>query len=117
MAKQICTHCGYEGRGKTVGERRGGGLARLLGILLMLPVHSLWKAGGNRAGKQCPHCGLPTMVKLKSDAGWMARQKMNIALGAVTVAKGDEKKLVEVFGNERPTEMNVTKKPVDPEQW
>jgi hypothetical protein len=57
------------------------------------------------------------MVKLKSDAGWMARQKMNIALGAVTVAKGDEKKLVEVFGNERPTEMNVTKKPVDPEQW
>ncbi len=116
MAKQICSHCGYEGRGKQAGERRGGGLARVLGMLLMLPIHSLWKAGGKRAGKLCPHCGLPTMVTMKSDAGWMARQKMDIALGAIAIPESKEKP-VEAFGNERSAETKVTKKPVNPDQW
>lgn len=117
MAAQICSKCGYEGKGKPLGERRGGGLFRLLGILTLLPFYTLWRIGSKRAGKQCPHCGLPTMVKVNSDAGRLARHMIDVELGIIKVPKPEEKKPVEVFGNERPAEPAITKKPVDPEQW
>lgn len=117
MAAQICTKCGYEGKGKPKRERSGGGLFRVLGILTMLPFYTLWKMGGKRAGKECPNCGLPTMVKVNSNAGRLARHMIDVELGIIQVKKPEEKKPVEGFGNERPAAKVETKKPVDPEQW
>ena len=116
MASQICSNCGYEGKGKPIGERSGGAIARVLGMMLMLPIHTLWKAAGNRAGKVCPHCGNPTMVRFNSDAGRMARQRLDIELGIGQASKKPEaQKKLEMFGNERPAEKR--QQPVDPEQW
>ena len=117
MAQKICSHCGYEGRGKRMGERRGGGAARVLGMLLMLPIYTLWKAMDSRSGKQCPHCGLPTMGKLNSGARRIARNKMDVELGLVQPPKPVEKKAVEGLVNEPSPEPRINKKPVDPEQW
>lgn len=117
MAKQICSKCGYEGRGKATGERRGGGLYRMLGMLTMLPFHTLWRLFSNRAGKQCPHCGLPTMVKLNSDAGRLARHMLDVELGLLKVKKPEEKKPAEAFGNDKPAETPRVKKPVNPDEW
>lgn len=113
MAQKICTICGYEGRGKNSGKRRGGGLFRLLGILTMLPFHSIWQLfwGG---GKFCPQCGTKTMVGANSGEGRFMRQKMDIELGALK-PKAENK--VEGFGNERPTPKVETKKPVNPDQF
>ncbi len=121
MATQICSHCGYEGRGKPVGGPRSGGAFRLLGILTLLPFHSVWKLFGG-GGKQCPHCQMPTMVKLNSEAGRIVRRRMDIELGLIQVkqpeaAMEEDKTTVGAFGNERPSEQVVTKRPVDPEQW
>lgn len=116
MAKQICSKCGYEGRGRRIGERRGGGAARVLGMLLLLPIYTLWKATGSKAGKQCPHCGLPTMVKLNSDAGRLAQHMLEVELGFIK-PKTEEKQPLDTFGNDRPAEQMVTKRSVDPEQW
>ncbi|MDX2094590.1 MAG: hypothetical protein SFW64_01415 [Alphaproteobacteria bacterium] len=116
MASQICSHCGYEGRGRHIGERKGGGVARVLGIVTLLPVYTLWRAMGNRAGKQCPHCGLPTMVKLNSNTGRLARHRLEVELGRV-LPMADTKTEELVFGNERTAEKIVMKKPVNPEQW
>ena len=115
MAKQICTSCGFEGRGKHAGKRSGGTTARILGMLLMLPIYTLWKAMG-RNGKVCPHCGMPTMVKMRSNAGKLTRHMIDVELGILKVAKPEERKQVETFGNDRPARP-ATKKPVDPEQW
>ncbi len=113
MAKQICTNCGYEGRGKQSGPRSGGGLARLLGILTMLPFYTLWKMGGKRAGKICGHCGMPTMVKASSREGQLVRRRIDIELGLIKPAVKKEE--VPVIP-ETPVE-KITKKPVDPEEW
>lgn len=115
MAAHICTNCGYEGRGKHHGPRRGGTTARIAGMMLLLPVHTLWQVFGSRAGKFCPHCGLPRMVKLTSAEGEIARRKMDLELGILPPVK-KENPAENSFGNERPQE-RVTKKPVDPEQW
>lgn len=119
MARQICRKCGFEGRGLILagGERRGGTATRVLGLLLLLPIHTLWKMGGRKAGKQCPHCGLPTMVKLNSDAGRLARHMLDLELGFIQVSEPDEMKPVEAFGNDRPAEKLITKNPVNPEEW
>lgn len=114
MGQKICTICGYEGRGKHAGKRSGGGLFRLLGMLTMLPIHSIWRLMGSGGGKYCPHCGTKTMVKMNSDAGWLAKQKVDIELGLV---KPKVETKVESFGNERPAEKQETKKPVNPEEW
>ncbi len=118
MAMQICSKCGYEGRGKSLGieDRRGGGIARMLGVLLMLPIYTLWKMRGKKAGKQCPHCGLPTMVKVNSDAGRLARHMLDVELGLIQVKKPKEESPVDAFGTMHSAE-KVTKKPVDPEAW
>jgi hypothetical protein len=121
VAKQICKKCGYEGRGRRIGERKGGGIARVLGILTLLPFYSLWKLFGG-GGKQCPHCQMPTMVKQNSDAGRLARRRIDIELGLIQVAKPEAPAKVEsstasAFGNERPAEKKETKRSIDPEQF
>lgn len=119
MAAQICTQCGYEGRGKVMGERRGGGAARVAGMVLMLPIHSLWKAMDFRSRKLCPHCGLPTMVRVTSNAGRLARHKVDVELGLVQVKKPEAARQNEAggFGNTRSSVSTINKKPVDPEQF
>ena len=116
MAKQICSKCGYEGRGRRIGERKGGGITRVLGILTMLPFHTIWSLCGGKSGKQCPNCALPTMVKYNSDAGRLARHMLDVELGFIQ-PKPEVKKEAVVFGNERVAVKNVAKKPVNPEEW
>ena len=86
----------------------------MLGVVLMLPIYSLWKAVGGSGGKQCPHCGLPTMVKLNSDAGRLARHLFDVELGLVSVAK--ESPPAHRFGD-MPGEAPRKKKTIDPDQW
>lgn len=116
MASQICSKCGYEGRGRRIGQRKGGGIARVLGILTLLPFYTIWSMFGGNKGKQCPHCGLPTMVKRNSDRGRLALHMMDVELGLIQ-PKAEVKKEDAAFGNERPAERMVTKKPVNPEAW
>lgn len=113
MAARICSICGYEGRGKRA-SKGGGGAFRLLGMLTLLPLYSLWRLVSGRSGNMCPHCGTKTMVKMNSDAGWLAKQKVDIELGLV---KPKVETKAESFGNERPAEKQETKKPVNPEEW
>ena len=117
MARQICSNCGYEGRGRQIGERSGGTLARVAGMVLMLPIYTIWKALGRRGGAQCPHCSMPTMVKLNSDAGRLVRRRIDIELGLINIAKPEEKKEAVVPQSERPTEVKEKKKSVNPEEW
>ena len=116
MAKQICSKCGYEGRGKRIGERRGGTVFRVVGLLTMIPAYTMWNMAGGKGGKQCPHCGLPTMVKVNSNAGRLARHLFDVEIGAVQVKKPEDTSK-EGFGKKRPAEKVVTKKPVNPEEW
>lgn len=83
--------------------------------MLLLPIYTLWKASASR--KICPHCDLPTMVKMNSEAGKLKRHMMDVELGLIQVKKPSEEKKVEGFGNERPAAPRVEKKPVDPEEW
>lgn len=120
-ATHICTHCGYEGRpvkppsdehreqsdvSKSIARVANlvlpgiGLLIRPLAMFLMLPVHILlWplKARMNPA-KHCPNCGLPLMVSVKSDAGWLAKRKNDIKAGAVVIEQKEEAKTA--FGKE-----------------
>lgn len=115
MAARICSNCGYEGRGK--GSGGGGGLFRLIGMVTLMPFFSLWKLATGRGGKQCPHCNLPTMVRLKSDEGQLVRYRMDVELGLIQPRKPVEKKTVEAFGNGVAAAKVETKKPVNPEEW
>jgi hypothetical protein len=117
MAKQICSSCGYEGRGKPAGGRKGGGLFRVLGILTLLPFYSIWQLCGGSGGRQCPHCSLPAMVKLNSAEGIIARRKLDAELGLIQVKKPEEKDQAETFGNDKPAETPRVKKPVNPDEW
>ncbi len=113
MAQKICTACGYEGRGKA-GERGSGAGLKLLSMLLMLPLYSFSRIFGGRSGKICPHCKLPAMVKLNSDAGQLARQRIDIELGFIKPKTMEQDKR-ESFGAERPAAR--IEKSVDPDQW
>ncbi len=117
MAKQICSSCGYEGRGKHVGARKGGGLYRVLGMLTMLPFYTLWSIFSGRSGKQCPHCDRPTMVKLSSAEGIIAQRKLDLELGLATPKKEVATDELRAFGNDKPAETPRTKKPVNPDEW
>lgn len=114
-AKQICTQCGYEGRGKHAQGGRGGA-ARILGILLMLPVHTIWKLFAARGGKFCPHCQCRTMVKSESAEGIFARRKFDVELGLVAKPTLRTKPNPVAFGSEKPKE-TIVRKPVNPEEW
>jgi hypothetical protein len=122
MAEYICTICGYEGPGRRI--KRGSGKTELIiwiALLIPGPFYSLWRRIGIR--RQCLNCGVPTLVNVKSDEGWMARRKVDIELGVIKVEKKaeapakEEKPPVRAFGNEKPTQVNTVKKPVDPDQF
>jgi ribosomal protein L37E len=117
VAAKICSKCGYEGRGRHAGERKGGGAFRALGILTMLPFHSVWKLATGKSGKQCAHCGLPAMVKKNSHAGRLAQHMLDVELGLVQVKKPELEQAVAGFGNDRAPEKAVTKRTVNPEEW
>jgi hypothetical protein len=117
MAKQICSSCGYEGRGKPASGRKGGGLFRVLGILTLLPFYSIWQLCGGSGGRQCPHCDRPTMVKLNSAEGIIARRKLDIELGIATPKKEVATDELQAFGNDKPAETPRVKKPVNPDEW
>jgi hypothetical protein len=127
MAAYICTNCGYEGKPvKSPDDHESGWvmgfLNRLFFLLTLLPIKFdfLVRMAKRQKAKTCPNCGLPYMVKLSSDAGWMAKRKLEIKAGAVVI--GEEKK-AEAFGRDfpvaeqKPAETPKREKPVDPEQW
>lgn len=109
----ICTHCGYEGKpvkppsddtdGAVQSDASkalarfanlivpGSGLViRPLALFISLPIYLLmWPIKRKLAGgpKHCPNCGLPLMVHLKSDAGWLAKRKLDIKDGLVIIGE------------------------------
>lgn len=113
MAEKICTNCGYEGRGTRKPRTGGGTPAKILGMLLMLPIYTLIKSFQGGRSKDCPNCGLPTMVKLNSDAGWIARRKMDLELGLAPIRQENE---AQMFGNDASIP-RTERKSVDPDQW
>ena len=113
MAQKICTACGYEGKGHP-GQRGSGTAFRVLGVLLMLPIYTLWRIFSGRSGKMCANCGLPTMVKRNSDAGRLAQQRIDIELG-ILKPRAMEKEKRDSFGAEKPAAR--IEKSVDPDQW
>src|SRR4051812_23680357 len=112
----ICTHCGWEGDRK---RRLRGSKTMEVMIWSVLffpgPIYSVWR----RTGKQdtCPNCQLPGLVKLNSDAGWLARRKFDAELGILPVKKEEKKDELASFGNDKPAETPLTKKPVNPDEW
>ena len=107
----ICTHCGYEGKpvkppkDEEVGDGETGRaldkvanivfpgmgmLIRPLAMVLVLPIYIvMWPIKRKLNGpKHCPNCGLPLMVPLDSDAGWLAKRKFDLKSGAVVLIEG-----------------------------
>lgn len=165
-ATHICTHCGYEGRpvkppsddayegqseaSKAIGRVANlifpglGLLIRPLALFLLLPVYLLlWLLRPFvKKKKHCPNCGLPLMVKLRSDAGYVAQRQQAVragladykteaapttSFGGKIVLPGDEKKQqkapppkperlpsLEVMLQEEPTQTEVS--PAESEQ-
>ncbi|MES2984874.1 MAG: hypothetical protein V4735_06790 [Pseudomonadota bacterium] len=107
MANKICTHCGYEGKANRppsdhAGEDDSfiiGFFNKLFLLLTFIPIkfNFLARLLSRRSARHCPNCGLPLMVKLSSDAGWLAKRKLDIKAGLVVVG---EKKEVVAFGRE-----------------
>lgn len=113
MASKICTACGYEGEafkrpddsaGESGSETREAfdKLSRVFSVLTFVPIKPiallislpmyvvLWpvkRAIKGDGKKWCPNCGLPTMVKKDSDAGWLAQRKNDIKAGLVVEEK------------------------------
>ncbi|MFM9889909.1 MAG: hypothetical protein ACKVOE_04580 [Rickettsiales bacterium] len=123
MASQICTHCGYEGKAvnppsdatpeaQSETGKAFDRICRVIFALTFIPVkpiaqaiaapfyvliwlvRSIFHISNKR---HCPNCGLPLMVSLKSDAGWLAKRKQEVKAGVV---KFEEKKEVVAFGRE-----------------
>jgi len=126
VALKICTSCGYEGKaikppsdiaGESDNEVKKAfdKLCRMIflatgipvkpiAMALVLPVYLvLWPLkgllGASSGPKFCPNCSLPTMVGLKTDAGWLAKRKNDIKTGAwIPPGREEEEKLG--FGKE-----------------
>lgn len=121
-ASHICTHCGYEGKpvrppsdAESGDDEASKSLARIanmvlpgigliikpLALFLTLPLRILfWMLKRYSSGaKHCPNCGLPLMVPLSSDAGWLAKRKQDIKAGLVTIDTSAPKPVV-AFGRE-----------------
>lgn len=79
------------------------------------PFYSMWRRLGT--DDRCPHCGIPGLVKLNSDAGWMARRTFDAELGLIVPKEEKTPDALRAFGNEKPAEMPKRNTPVDPEQW
>jgi hypothetical protein len=112
----ICTHCGWEGERKS--KLRGSKTVEMLiwSILVVPgPFYSVWRRTGKSSA--CPHCQMPAIVKLSSDAGWLARRKFDVEMGLVTPIKETKKDELSSFGNDKPAETPRIKKPVNPDEW
>ena len=109
----ICTHCGYEGKpvkppsddtdgavqsegSKAIARLANlvipgsGMLIRPLALIISIPIYLLlWPIKRKLKGgpKHCPNCGLPLMVPLKSDAGWLAKRKLDIRDGLIVIGE------------------------------
>ena len=120
-ATHICTHCGYEGKpvkppsdayhgqsdtSQAIGRVANlilpgvGFLIRPLAMFVSLPLYVGWWIIKPEVSpkKHCPQCGLPLMVKLSSDAGYVAKRKMEVKEGAVF--RDDAPKPKTAFGRE-----------------
>lgn len=135
QATHICTHCGYEGRpvkppsdeayegqsdfSKGIARVANllfpglGLIIRPLAMFLMLPITILlWLLKRASSGKKhCPNCGLPLMVKLTSDAGYVAKRRQELKAGLLEIP--EEKKEKVAFGREiaLPGDEEKNKKP------
>ena len=95
MAEYICAVCGYEGLpirapDDSTGEDKSfviGFAEKLIFMTTFLPIKLGWlqRLAKRDKAKFCPNCGVPRMVKLKSDAGWIAKRKHDIRSGLLVV--------------------------------
>ncbi len=96
-ASHICTACGYEGKpvrppSDHVGEDDSLVMSvfnKLFFALTMLPIkwNFLLRLAKRGKAKNCPNCGLPLMVKLSSDKGWLAKRKLDIKMGLIVIGE------------------------------
>lgn len=116
MATYICTYCGWEGERKK--RLRGSKMiSNILWWVFLIPgpFYSIWRHTGVQ--KECPNCGLPMLVKLSSDEGYIAQRKFDIELGLAPIKqKETTSDSLTQFGNTQPPAA-TPRKPVDPEQW
>jgi hypothetical protein len=110
-ASHICTNCGYEGRpirlpGDGAGEDEPLAvtvLNKLVFAATFIPFKFGWIVRLAKRGKArtCPNCGLPLMVKLNTDAGWVAKRKQEVRAGLVKF-EAAKPKPASAFGKELP---------------
>lgn len=141
MATKICTSCGYEGEaikrpndsaGEEGNETRDAfdRLSRVFSVITFIPIKPLamllalpmyivlWpvkRAIRGDGKKWCPNCGLPFMVSLKSDAGWIAQRRNDIKAGLV-VERAPEQVVsfgrdVKLPGDEKPAPVAPAPRP------
>lgn len=115
MPQYICRFCGYEGRIKRV-KRGSKALETFLWTVLLIPgpFYSVWRRAG--VDKTCANCGRQqAMVKLSSDAGWLAKRAMEVELGQHMPAP--KKEIEAIPASEPAPAAPRVHKPVDPEAW
>lgn len=88
-------------------------------VLIPGPFYSIWRRTGVQTS--CPHCNLPTLVKMNSDRGQIARRKFDLQLGLIPdqPPKLPEAEDVNAFGRNQQAEQvrPLRTKPIDPDQW
>ncbi|MEJ0010692.1 MAG: hypothetical protein WDN72_09575 [Alphaproteobacteria bacterium] len=99
-ASHICTHCGYEGSpirlpGDGSGEDESLAvdvLNKLFFAATFIPLKFGWIVRLAKRGKAktCPNCGLPLMVRLNSDAGFIAKRKQEVKAGLLKFEGAEE---------------------------
>lgn len=110
---QICTSCGYEGKGRK--QLRGSKAAEIfIWAVLMIPgpLYSAWRR--IKVPVKCPNCGHFTMASLHSNAGRLMQQKIDVELG---VLKPKAKPLEEPLPQVAAAMPAQPKTPVALDQW
>jgi len=118
MAKYICTYCGYdEGKGK-VRLRGSKGMEIFLWTTILIPgpFYSLWRRVGLQ--RECVNCGRPTIVRLNTDAGWLAQKRFDMELGIIKPKEKSETPSPSPAPIEpEPTQPQRIRREIDPDAW
>lgn len=92
-----------------------GVINKLFFVLTLIPLRFGWmaKLAKRRKSTTCPNCGLPLMVKLASDAGWLAKRKADLKAGSVVIIDGvaypADSPEVRAFRAQQPVETPIPK--------
>jgi hypothetical protein len=120
MSQHICTVCGYEGRGKK--QLRGSRFMEVLiwtSLVIPGPLYSIWRRSG--VVERCPNCERGHMVSPRSDAGYLAKKRLEIELEGsknshlLPQKSSSFSDSAEAFTDQVKEE--IKRAPVDPDAW